>query len=431
MQGVEIVPTGRIAPTHAVPGSKSYTNRALTIAALAQGPSTVQGALLSDDTQVARTALTQLGIKVKETGTTFEVQGQSGRFTTPSQALFLGNSGTTTRFFTAMLTIAGFPCTLTGNARMQERPIADLLAALNQLGADATSVHGNGCPPVHIGARRLRGGTAEISGAISSQFLSALLMVAPYAEQDVTLVVRDTLVSVPYVDLTLDIMAHFGVQVAHENYRRFVIRGQQTYVGQTYTVEGDASSATYFWGLAALLGQQMQITNVPDTSVQGDVGFLQVLERMGCTVSRQAGWRVSGPPRLRALGTVDLNALPDAAMTVAVLAAFCEGETRLCNLANLRVKETDRLHALATELGKLGVAVTELPDGLHIAGDPAALHGADIATYDDHRMAMCFGMAGARLPGIRIDDPGCVAKTYPGFWNDLQHVGIAVQQVSR
>ncbi len=428
MERCTIIPTPRIADTHAVPGSKSYTNRALTIAAMARGASTLLGALESDDTHVAREALKHLGVTVEQEGSTFVVHGHHGEFQDPHQPLFLGNSGTATRFFTAMLTQAGFPCTLTGNPRMQERPIADLLETLQQLGADVSSVRGNGCPPVHIGARRLHGGTATISGAISSQFLSALLMVAPYAATDVTLVVRDTLVSVPYVDLTLDIMARFGVEVINEDYRRFHIRGQQCYSARTYTVEGDASSATYFWGLAALLGQSMCVTNVPASSAQGDVRFLDVLERMGCTIARGEHLRVTGPTHLRPLGEIDLNALPDAAMTVAVLAAFCPGETRLTNIANLRVKETDRLRALATELRKLGVAVTEYPDGLQIQGAPDTLHGAEIATYDDHRMAMCFGMAGARLPGVHIQDPTCVAKTYPGFWDDLRQVGVSVQQ---
>lgn len=429
MERIEIIPTRRIADTHAVPGSKSYTNRALTIAALARGSSTLHGALESDDTHVAREVLKHLGVTVEQDGSTFVIHGQQGEFIDPEQPLFLGNSGTATRFFTAMLTLAGFRCTITGNTRMQERPIADLLDTLNELGAEVTSARGNGCPPVHIGAQRLRGGTAMISGAISSQFLSALLMVAPYAERDVTLVVRDTLVSVPYVDLTLDIMARFGVDVANDGYRRFMIRGQQCYEGQAYPVEGDASSATYFWGLAALLGQSMCVTNVPPTSAQGDVRFLDVLERMGCTVLRGERLQVTGPTQLRPLGTIDLNALPDAAMTVAILAAFCKGETRIANVANLRVKETDRLRALATELRKLGVVVTECPDGLQINGNPETLHGAEIETYDDHRMAMCFGMAGARLPGIRIQEPTCVAKTYPGFWEDLQRVGVHVQQV--
>jgi len=253
--------------------------------------------------------------------------------------------------------------------------------------------------------------------------------VAPYARQEVSLIVRDTLVSVPYVDLTLDIMANFGVQVAHENYAHFVIQGEQRYAGQDYTIEGDASSATYFWGLAALLGQEVCVSNIPPTSVQGDLRFLHVLERMGCTVSRGNILRVCGPAHLQPLGDIDLNALPDAAMTVAVLAAFCQGVTRIQNVANLRVKETDRLHALATELRKLGANVTELADGLQINGDPGTLHGADIATYDDHRMAMCFGMAGVRLPGVRIEEPSCVSKTYPDFWDDLQRLGVQVRKV--
>lgn len=430
MECLEIIPSSRLASAHAVPGSKSYTNRALTIAALARGASILRGALISDDTHVARGALAQLGITVREEGTTFYVDGRGGLFAQPQQEIFLGNSGTATRFFTAMLTIAGFPCTLSGNARMQERPIADLLGALRQLGADVESVRDNGCPPVRLGAQRLQGGQAEISGAISSQFLSAVLMIAPYAADDTILSVRDTLVSVPYVDLTLDIMAHFGVEVTQEEYRRFFIKGRQHYTGQNYTIEGDASSATYFWGLAALLGQSICVTNIPTTSVQADVRFLDILQRMGCTISRHQGLSIAGPSQLQPLGVIDLNALPDAAMTVAVLAAFCEGLTELRNLANLRVKETDRLQALATELRKLGVEVTELADGLRIVGNPAKLHGADIVTYDDHRMAMCFGMAGARLPGIRIHDPACVSKTYPQFWDDFQKVGITWQRVA-
>lgn len=429
MERLEILPTHSLAPTHAVPGSKSYTNRALTIAALARGTSTLRGALLSDDTHVAREALRRVGIRVEQDGTTFRVHGGEGRFTPPGESLYLGNSGTTMRFFTAMLTLAGFPTVLTGNARMQERPIADLLEALTQLGAEVQSVEGTGCPPVRIGAQRLQGGRATISGKMSSQFLSALLMAAPYAQQDVTLVVHDTLVSVPYVDLTLDIMASFGVQVSHDAYRHFAIRGQQLYDAQDYTVEGDVSSATYFWGLAALLGQEMCVTNIPPASAQGDLRFLDVLVQMGCTVSRGATLRVQGPPSLQPLGEIDLNALPDAAMTVAVLAAFCPGETRIRNVANLRVKETDRLRALTTELQKLGVVVAELEDGLHIVGDPSRLHGAEIATYDDHRMAMCFAMAGARLPGVRILDPSCVSKTYPDFWDDLRAVGVATKRI--
>jgi 3-phosphoshikimate 1-carboxyvinyltransferase len=428
MERIEVIPTPGIAPEHAVPGSKSYTNRALTIAAVADGTSTLRGALSSDDTRVARAALEQLGIRVTYDDGDFSVHGRGGQFSDPGTPLFLGNSGTATRFLTAMLTLAGFASTITGNDRMQERPIADLLVALGQLGAEVASEYGNGCPPVRIGATRLQGGRATVSGAISSQFLSALLMAAPYARQDVVLEVQDTLVSVPYVDLTLDIMTRFGIEVEHDNYRLFRISGRQVYAARNYVIEGDASSASYFWGLAALLGQEMCVTNVPPDSVQGDTRFLQVLERMGCTVSQRRGWHVAGPQQLQPLGDIDLNALPDAAMTIAVLAAFCPGETRLCNLANLRVKETDRLHALATELRKIGATVTELPDGLHVAGNPATLHGAEIDTYDDHRMAMCFGMAGARLPGVRIREPGCVAKTYPRFWDDLRRVGIAVEK---
>ena len=429
MERLEIIPATSIASRHHVPGSKSYTNRALTIAAMARGVTTLQGALLSDDTFVARQALGQLGLQVEQDGATFEIRGQHGEFTAPDKPLYLGNSGTATRFFTAMLTLPGFAVTLTGNERMQERPIADLLDALNQLGASVKSARGNGCPPVQIDAQRLRGGAATISGAISSQFLSAVLMASPYAQTDVTLHIRDKLVSKPYVDLTLDIMRQFGVEVTHDDYREFYIPGQQVYQGRAYMIEGDASSATYFWGLAALLQQEMCVANIPAASAQGDVAFVDVLERMGCVVSRGDELTVTGPPQLRPLGDIDLNALPDAAMTVAVLAAFCPGVTRIRNVWNLRVKETDRIQALANELRKIGATVEELPDGLHIEGDPERLRGADIATYDDHRVAMCFGMAGARIPGMRIQEPACVAKTYPEFWDDLQAVGVSSRRV--
>ena len=429
MKRLEIIPTQDIAATHTVPGSKSYTNRALIIAALAHGSSTLLGTLESDDTRVAREALVSLGVPIEQTDLTICVDGQQGHLHDPGQSLYLGNSGTSTRFFTAMLTLAGFPCTITGNARMQQRPIGDLLAALQHLGAEVASVHDNGCPPVRVGSQALIGGSAPISGAMSSQFLSALLMVAPYARRDVVLEVEGTLVSVPYVDMTLDIMASFGVRVHNDNYERFVISGRQCYEGREYQIEGDASSATYFWGMAALLGQKMAIRNIPPSSAQADLKFLQVLEHMGCTVSRNDGLAVSGPGVLRPLGTIDLNDLPDAAMAVAVLAAFCRGETRISNVANLRVKETDRLHALATELQKMGVAVEEFPDGLGIDGNPETFHGAEIATYDDHRMAMCFGMAGVRLSGLRIQEPACVSKTYPGFWQDLAHLGINLREV--
>ena len=299
MERLAIVPTPHIATEHAVPGSKSYTNRALIIAALARGTSTLLGALESDDTRVAREALGHLGVPIEQDDGTISVHGQEGHFHRPGRPLYLGNSGTSMRFFTALLSLADFSCTITGNARMQQRPIADLLGALRDLGADVVSIADNGCPPVRIGAQRLRGGTAAISGAISSQFLSALLMVAPYARQDVLLEVQDTLVSVPYVDMTLDIMAHFGVSVQHENYQRFVISGQQCYQGQTYSVEGDASSATYFWGMAALLGQKMTIRNIPPCSAQADLKFLDVLTRMGCDVSRQHGLVVNGPDVLQ------------------------------------------------------------------------------------------------------------------------------------
>ena len=404
-----------------VPGSKSLTNRALIIAALAKGPSRLPGALDSEDTRVMVEALKQLGVKVEhdKEAALITVQGCAGRFPATKADLNVANSGTTLRFLTAALATSRGTYGIDGVPRMRQRPVADLLQALNGLGARARSELGTGCPPVLIEADGLQGGYAFVRGDVSSQFLSGLLMALPYSQEESIVEVEGALVSQPYVAMTLDVMRAFGVDPSNKRYRRFVVHPAR-YQGREYPIEPDASAASYFFALAALTGGTITIDDLGLASVQGDMEFVEVLAHMGCAVDRDVRkTTITGGP-LRAVD-VDMNAISDTVMTLAVVALFAEGVTRIRNVAHIRHKETDRIAALATELRKFGAKVDELPDGLVIdPPPPSALKPAVIDTYDDHRMAMSFALAGLRVPGVTIRDPGCVAKTYPGFWNDLE-----------
>jgi 3-phosphoshikimate 1-carboxyvinyltransferase len=406
-----------------VPGSKSLTNRALPIAAWADGPSRLTGALESDDTRVMVEALRTLGVAVEHDPSTgvIGVQGGSGAVLGDDVSLNLANSGTSLRFLTAMLATTQGTFHLDGTSRMRERPIADLLAALNGLGARARSDRGNGCPPITIEATGLAGGYSRVKGDVSSQFLSGLLMALPYAREPTQLEVTGALVSRPYVSMTLAVMEAFGVTVANRKFRRFDTHPAR-YRGREYAIEPDASAASYFFALAAVTAGTITVEGLGTSSLQGDMAFVDVLEHMGCGVVREPDrTTVTGRP-LRAVD-VDMNALSDTVMTLAVVALFAGGVSRIRNVAHIRHKESDRVAALAAELRKLGASVDERPDGLVI--DPPAAgqwKAARIATYDDHRMAMSFALAGLRIEGVEIIDPGCVAKTYPGFWDDLDHV---------
>ncbi len=406
-----------------VPGSKSLTNRALTIAAMADGPSTLTGALDSEDTRVMVEALKTLGISIVHDVASGEIrlEGCHGRIPVREAALDVANSGTCLRFLTAMLATATGTYRLDGTARMRQRPVADLIAALRELGVRARSDFGTGCPPVTIEARGLDGGYCTMRGDVSSQFLSGLLMASPYASNAVTLEVQGVLVSHPYVAMTLAVMEAFGVSAGNRRFRRFDVYPAR-YGGRTYAIEPDASAASYFFALAALTGGTITARGLDSSSLQGDLAFVDILEHMGCTVQRDKGQTtVTGGP-LRAVD-VDMNAISDTVMTMAVVALFADGVSRIRNVGHIRHKETDRIAALATELRKLGARVDELPDGLVIEPPVSSLfQPARIATYDDHRMAMSFALAGLKIPGVTILDPGCVAKTYPGFWDDLEAV---------
>jgi 3-phosphoshikimate 1-carboxyvinyltransferase len=403
-----------------VPGSKSISNRALPVAALARGTSVLHGMLQAEDTEVMINALRALGFNIKESDSAVQVTGEDGRIPVDSAELDLQLSGTSIRFLTALLTAGQGSYRLYGTQRMHERPIGDLLAALNRLGADTGSEAGNGCPPVLITARGLPGGRTSVAGDRSSQFLSALLLAAPYAQDSVVIDVTGELQSKPFVDVTIRLMEDFGVQVARSGYDSFTVQPGR-YQARSYSVEGDATSAGYFWVAAAVTGGRVLVRNVGRNSSQGDRALADVLERMGCRVVWTDGsCEVTGPPpgQLRG-GTFALTDIHDQALALAVAGLFTAEPLEIVNVSNMRIKETDRLSALAAELAKLGARVMEGSDSIHVAAADSC-QPAVIDTYGDHRMAMAFAIAGLRLPGVTIADPGCVATTYPRFWHDWQ-----------
>ncbi len=416
-----IEPRGPLDGRIEVPGSKSITNRALLLAALAEGESELSGGLESDDTIVMREALEALGILVDVSDSTWRVEGRGGRFKVPAHPLDCGNSGTTARFLTAALTLAPGPAVVDGNARMRERPISDLVTALRALGGGIEFQGRSDCPPVRVLGGGLPGGRARIDGRKSSQFVSAVLQAAPYAARDVELSFVDgVIVSRPYIELTLDVMRTFGARVEWRGTasdERIRVEAGRRYLASRYVIEPDASSAAYPFCAAAIAGGRVTVSGVPKQSLQADFKILDLLERMGCRIER-AGHRVTvvAPTTpLRSLGEIDMNDFPDAVLAYAVVCLFADAPTTIRNVANLRIKETDRLAALETELRKLGAGATAGPDWLRI--EPRPLHGAEIATYDDHRMAMAFALAGLRVPGVVILDPGCVSKTWPGYFD--------------
>jgi len=422
----EITPVSAIDCTITVPGSKSLTQRALIAAALAEGDSILVGPLASEDTEYTSAALRQMGITV-DTASPEEwvVRGRGGRIAPPGKPIFLGNNGTATRFLTSVAALGGGEFHITGGKRMAERPIAPLMEALAGWGVDIVSDRGTGCPPLTIRANGIQGGHTVLPEGKSSQYLSSLLLVAPFARQAASLSVRGEVYSKPYVRMTLAVMAAFGVTVtADDDLRRFSVpRG--CYAARRYHIEGDASGASYFWAAAAVTGGRVTVANVPDPSLQGDTALLAILEKMGCTVETTGrGVGVSGPAELRPV-EVDMADCPDVAPTVAVTAAFAAGKTVIRNIAHLRIKECDRLHVMASELAKIGVHTEEGRDFLVIHGRPdgRGLGGALIDTHDDHRIAMCFAVAGLRVPGIKVANPACVAKSFPDFWERFARLG--------
>jgi 3-phosphoshikimate 1-carboxyvinyltransferase len=435
---LEIQPLAK--PPHAtirVPGSKSITNRALVLAALASDDIKgrylnegcwLNGVLQSEDTEVMAEALKQLGFPLridwKKQDAFIEPRNPNRVIPASSANLFLANSGTSMRFLTALVALGEGRYRLDGIARMRERPIQDLLESLQQLGVKANAECNNGCPPVIIEANGLRGGDIHVRADTSSQFLSGLLMAAPFAQKDTTIQVDGSMVSQPYVRMTVAMMRQFGLIVDDEGLTYFHIPAPQrgTLFRDCgffyYSIEPDASAASYFMAAAAVTGGRVLIPGLYQGSLQGDIQFACILAKMGCQITWEFGpdTVVRGAP-LRGID-VDMNDISDTVMTLAAVACFAEGQTTIRNVAHIRHKETDRIAALATELRRVGAEVEEYPDGLKIT--PRPLHGALIETYNDHRMAMSMALIGLKVPGIVIKNPGCVAKTYPSFWEDLE-----------
>ena len=420
---ISITPKAKIDETLDVPGSKSLTNRAFVVASLADGISTLRGGLIAEDSEVMIKALNALGLIVEgpvisNQGTTFTVHGRGGNIPKNQAELDLRLSGTSIRFLTAMVALGQGKYKLDGNERMRQRPIQDLLGSLEKLGVKLGTEFETGCPPVVVEANGMKGGVTSVAGDRSSQFLSGLLMSAPYAKESVTIHVTGELQSKPFIDMTLKLMGDFGVSVERNGYASFTIH-PQVYKARDYLIEGDAMAAGYFWAAAAITGGRVKVTNVGLTSVQGDKRLASVLEEMGCKVTwTDTTCEVVGTQNLKG-GTFDLNDMPDQAQTLAVVGLFASSPVRIENVWNMRIKETDRLAALNVELTKFGAKVEEGQDYIVVHPLKNYPQSVDVATYGDHRMAMAFALAGLRIPNITIQDPACVAKTFPEFFDVL------------
>ncbi len=425
---------GQLDATVTLPGSKSITNRALIVAALADGLSLLTGVLFAQDTRLMIDALRALGIAltVDEHACVAEITGCRGHIPAGEAELFCGNAGTVMRFGTALVALGHGRFQLDGVERMRQRPIGELVEALRALGTGVEYLCREGYPPIAVHAGGLRGAHVSLTSPASSQFVSALLLAAPYAAQDVLIEAAGDVPSIPYLKMTTAVMSRFGVAVVEqyeEGGARFIVEAPQRYQGTTLTIEPDASNATYFLAAPAITGGRLTVKHLGTDSVQGDIYFVDVLERMGCRIERGPTsltvYGPSGDSRLHGID-VDLHDMPDTVQTLAVVALFAEGPTVIRNVANLRIKETDRLAALNCELTKLGAVVEEGPDCLRI-DPPAQVTPAAIDTYNDHRMAMSFALAGLKCPGISINDSECCAKTFPDFLERFEHLALAAR----
>lgn len=421
MDSLTLQPISKVQGVVNLPGSKSVSNRALLLAALAQGTTRLTNLLDSDDIRHMLTALEQLGVRytLSEDKTTCEVEGLGQAFQADQALeLYLGNAGTAMRPLAAALCLGTGEYVLTGEPRMKERPIGHLVDALRTAGAQVEYLENENYPPLKITGSGLKGGGVEIDGSISSQFLTAFLMSAPLANQETRIRIKGELVSKPYIDITLHIMAQFGVKVINNDYQEFVVPAGQQYVAPgDFLVEGDASSASYFLAAAAIKGGEIKVTGIGKKSIQGDIQFADALEKMGAEIEWGDDYVISRVGKLTAVD-MDFNHIPDAAMTIATAALFAKGTTSIRNVYNWRVKETDRLAAMATELRKVGAEVDEGNDYITIT-PPTSLTHAAIDTYDDHRMAMCFSLVALSDTPVTINDPGCTSKTFPDYFDKL------------
>lgn len=422
MSQLTLSPVTSVSGEISLPGSKSLSNRALLLAALCKDETRLINLLHSEDTERMIEALTQLGISITVDGNECRVRGNDGLFSPPNDRnFFLGNAGTAIRPLTAMLAMVGGEFIIDGDEYMRERPIHHLIEALEQLGVRAEYLGKPNCPPLKIHGGKIKGGKVRIKGDVSSQYLTALLMSLPLANKNSEIEVIGEQVSKPYLDLTLDIMAKFGVTAEHENHQYFTITGQQKYQspGQ-YLIEGDASSASYFFAAAAIKGGTVRVNGIGKESVQGDIDFLDVIEQMGARVNKSDTWVEVTGQQLQGID-LDLNHIPDAAMTIATMALFAKGRTAIRNIYNWRVKETDRMHAMSTELRKLGAQVETGHDFI-IIDPPEQIQPAEIDTYGDHRIAMAFSLAALQNTRITINNPEVTAKTFPNYFELFESV---------
>lgn len=398
-----------------VPGSKSLTQRALVIAALARDNSFISNPLISEDTNYLMEGLRILGAQIVSVSGGLYVNGTAGKLANTDRQIFLGNNGTALRFLTALVCLGQGQYILTGEKRLRERPVGALAEALKKMGAHITCT--SDCPPVTINANGLAGGKISLRDVESSQYVSALLLCAPYTRQGIELTLRGRVSSVPYIDLTVAAMREFGIKIEKEK-NKYTVKRQNSYQGREYRVEGDASSASYFFLAAALLQRPIRVMGISRKSCQGDIHLLEILEKLGCHIEAREDWvEVTGNNLTEGDFIFDLNDMPDMVPTLAVLAAFRRGKTTITNVEHLRIKESDRLTAMAAELKRAGIKAEETAGGLIIAG--GKMKPAKIQTYNDHRIAMSFAVAALAVTGIEITDKKCVDKSFPEFWEEL------------
>lgn len=408
------IKTGEIKNTEiVVPGSKSYTHRLLIATALSNGLCSVQNALESEDTLLTRKALEQMGVSFDIDEGKIIVQGTNGKLKACTEPIYLANSGTSMRLLTGISALGEGKYVLTGTERMQERPIRELIDGLGQIGIRALSLNDTGCPPVEIVGGDLEGGNMDLDCRVSSQYLSSILLMAPFTKKGIDVNLPFGLVSKPYIDMTVDIMNRLGVVVDRDGYKRFHVPGNQVYEKGDYIVEPDCSQASYFWAAAAITGKKIKVKHVSKDSRQGDVLFFEVLEKMGCRVFHEKDGIAIEGGKLCSV-EVDMSNMPDVVPTLAVVAAFADGTTKIKNVSHLKDKECDRLGSVATELSKMGIQAKATDSGLNITGGKPI--GAEIETYDDHRIAMCFAVSGLVVPGVVIKDETCVKKSFPNYW---------------
>lgn len=419
----KIRPLSHLHTTVTVPGSKSITHRAIIAASLAAGESILQNYLECEDTLHTISALRELGVSSSREGKTLKVKGTGGRFRRAGirKEIYVGNSGTSLRLLSTVFALSRGEFLLTGAPRLLKRPIGPLVTALRQVGVEAKCVNHDGCPPVLIKAAGICGGKLCIPGDQSSQFISSLLLSGPYSENDIEVKVIGKLVSAPYVDITIAVMEHFGITVDRESYRYFRIPSQQQYQSRKLTIQGDVSTASYFWAAAAVTGGTVTTVNIdPYTTTQGDIRFLEILERMGCSVERNSGRIVVRGGILFGV-EADMGSMPDMVPTLAAIAPFALGKTSIQNVRHVRFKESDRLNTIRHEWGRLGSQVEETEEGLIIHGE-AELSGAIMDPHNDHRLAMSLAVIGLRVPGIIIKNESCVNKSFPQFWELWDHL---------